>query len=152
MNRRPGAGRRVARMTGTLACLAAASCATPRHEAALPPAVTPDRLVTSNDGAFIIAWRIEPETLPLNEAFGLRIEVRDARQPGIPLRDVMLSVDAAMPEHGHGMNVIPGVMRDRDGVFHIRDMRFHMPGRWELYFDVSRGGVTERAQVEVHLE
>ena len=31
-------------------------------------------------------------------------------------------------------------------------MLLHMPGRWELYFDVGEGALTERAQIEVELE
>jgi hypothetical protein len=31
-------------------------------------------------------------------------------------------------------------------------MLFHMPGYWELYFDLSREGIMERAQGAVTLE
>ena len=31
-------------------------------------------------------------------------------------------------------------------------MLFHMAGRWEIYFDITRGGITSRAQDEITLE
>jgi len=34
----------------------------------------------------------------------------------------------------------------------VLGLRFHMPGRWELYFDVTRDGVLERAQIDLELE
>ena len=39
-----------------------------------------------------------------------------------------------------------------DGHFTVEGMLFHMVGRWELYLDVTRGPLTERAQFEVVLE
>ena len=57
-----------------------------------------------------------------------------------------------MPEHGHGMNRVPKVAPRPDGGFHAEGLLFHMPGRWELYFDVTQGAVTERAQTDVFLE
>jgi hypothetical protein len=68
------------------------------------------------------------------------------------MRDVRLDVDARMPEHFHGMNRAPVITARPDGTFDVRGMLFHMSGYWELYFDVTRGGVTERAQVAVELE
>ena len=62
-----------------------------------------------------------------------------------------LAVDAAMPEHEHGMNTQPQVERAGDR-FVVRGMMFHMSGYWEMYFDVEHEGVTERAQYEITLE
>ena len=68
------------------------------------------------------------------------------------LEGVELSVDAAMPEHGHGMNRVPEVRHAGDGRYVVDGMLLHMPGRWEVYFDVTDGALTERAQIEVELE
>ena len=72
--------------------------------------------------------------------------------PDAPRGDIELSVDAAMPEHGHGMNRVPSVAALGDGRFRAEGLLFHMPGRWEIYFDVTRGAITERAQADVELE
>jgi hypothetical protein len=63
-----------------------------------------------------------------------------------------LAADAAMPHHGHGMNVAPTVKRTKPGEFRVDGMLFHMPGYWELYFDLVQGGTLERAQGTVTLE
>ena len=57
-----------------------------------------------------------------------------------------------MPQHGHGMNRVPEVRALAGGRFRVEGLFFHMPGRWELYFDVTQGARTERAQVAIDLE
>ena len=39
-----------------------------------------------------------------------------------------------------------------EGQFRAEGMLFHMEGRWELYFDITDGPMTERGQAEVFLE
>jgi hypothetical protein len=63
-----------------------------------------------------------------------------------------LRADAAMPQHGHGMNVAPTMKQVAPGAYRVDGMLFHMPGYWELYFDLSREGIMERAQGAVTLE
>ena len=75
-----------------------------------------------------------------------------ASAPHVLCEDISLTVDAAMPEHGHGMNRVPKIARADDGHFVVEGLLFHMTGRWELYFDITRGAVTERAQCEVELK
>ena len=50
------------------------------------------------------------------------------------------------------MNTIPNVRLNDDGTFAVSEMLFHMPGFWELYFDITEGAVTERAQDEIDIE
>jgi len=84
--------------------------------------------------------------------FELSVWVCGAQYRSHPLSEIELHADAAMPEHDHGMNTKPKVRANPDGSFTVKGMLFHMPGRWELYLDVTRAGVTERAQFEVQLE
>ncbi len=104
----------------------------------------------SNDGTYIVAFRPEPEPIPMNEPFDLHVTVRAA--DGEAVEGVALAADAAMPAHGHGMNRAPVVRRAEDGVWVVSGMLFHMPGHWELYLDITRGAITERAQFDVNLE
>ena len=53
-------------------------------------------------------------------------------------------VDARMPEHRHGMNYRARVFRKTDGIYVAEGLLFHMPGLWQLMFDVERGGRMER--------
>ena len=66
--------------------------------------------------------------------------------------DGELVVDAAMPNHNHGMNHVPLIERTGPGRWHVEDMLFHMPGYWELYFDVEEQGVTHRAQEALEVD
>ena len=125
-----------------------AASATPPAE---PPAPLPYR-GASNDGAFHVTYRPSPDPIPLNEPFELEVVVfkdADFRQPAT---NVTLDVDAAMPQHQHGMNQQPTVEAMGGGRFSGKNMLFHMSGYWELYFDVTEGPVTERAQFVIQLD
>ena len=61
-----------------------------------------------------------------------------------------LRVDADMPEHGHGMTVAPSLRKEGDE-FVAGPLLFHMKGRWEIFVDLTRGALTERAQHTVIL-
>lgn len=110
------------------------------------------REVASNGGGYLLRVMSSVEPLPENEVFALSVWVFDPQRPAQPLREVELAADAGMPEHGHGMNRVPEVARREDGGFEVSGMLFHMLGSWELYLDVTRGAITERAQTRVELE
>jgi hypothetical protein len=107
--------------------------------------------VTSNAGAYRVMYRASPAPIPRGDPFALDVWIFDARDLDRPLAGVALSVDAAMPEHQHGMNRRASVRALDAGAFHADGLLFHMPGRWEIYFDVTRGAITERAQARVEL-
>ena len=53
-----------------------------------------------------------------------------------------------MPEHKHGMNYRPTIVSLGSGRYRVEGMVFHMPGRWELAFDVRAGEESERLSHE----
>lgn len=110
------------------------------------------RRFASNGAGYVLAVSFGTDPLVYNEEFELSVWVLDPAGTSRPLRDVELSVDAGMPEHGHGMNRVPSLERRDDGGFDVDGMLFHMIGTWELYYDVTRGAITERAQETVELE
>lgn len=150
------AGRSV--IAGLLAALPAgcspppASHAAPALGAGAPAWQAPRMEIASNGGTYYVAFSPRPADMPLNEMFSLRVEVLDAARRPLPAGEVELRVDAAMPGHGHGMVTRPQVTANADGTFTADGMLLHMPGSWELYFDVQRDGIAERAQVAVELE
>jgi hypothetical protein len=103
-------------------------------------------------GSYALRWRSTPEMLPLAQNFALDVWVFAASAPDVPLTDVTLDVDAGMPQHGHGLARRPRIARVGPGHWRAEGLRFHMPGRWELFFDVTRGARLERAQTSVVLE
>lgn len=107
----------------------------------------------SNDGRYRVSYLPNPDPIPLNEPFSMDVVVSLAGsglQPVAP--GTTLSLDARMPAHQHGMNRQPTVRGSGAGNFVVRGMLLHMSGRWELYFDVTDGAVTERAQFALDLE
>jgi hypothetical protein len=134
-------------MRALLLCMVAfTACATP------PPTFSfeGDELPT-NDAAWNVRWRTEPTMIPLNEPFLVEVQVLPA-DGSHPPTSLVLEVDAAMPEHRHGMNRLPRMVPLGEGRFRAEGMLFHMEGHWELYFDVTDGDFTERGQTEVFLE
>jgi len=107
--------------------------------------------VVSNGGAFTVSFQTTPDPIPTNEPFDLRFTVTPKQTPA-PGTEFRVEVDARMPAHFHGMNRSPKLRRQPDGSYTAEGMLFHMPGHWELYFDVSQAGRTERAQADIVLK
>ena len=61
-------------------------------------------------------------------------------------------VDAVMPEHRHGMNYRPIVVVRGAGLYHADGLMLHMPGTWELRFDVVTASGTDRLATTIQLE
>lgn len=116
-----------------------------------PQAPLPDGLeVVSNADTYRIVYRTTPADVPRGELFDLVVWAFDAEGRPLP-PDHTVRVDAGMPQHRHGMNVVPRTTRREDRGFDVEGLLFHMPGAWTLTFDVEVGGITERAQTIVEL-
>jgi hypothetical protein len=116
------------------------------------PAPATVRSVRSAAGTFTARWSTDPDPIPLSDPFAMNVELFEDEACTKPASDGTLSVDAAMPHHGHGMNVRPKVEALGAGRFRVTGLLFHMPGRWELMFDRTRNGLLERAQTTVQLQ
>jgi hypothetical protein len=138
--------------------LAAAVACQPQNQSPLTPkavdalAAHPDWTeLKSAGGTYIVQFSPPPRSLPLNQLFKMNVHVLNSadRKPVGP--EVQLLVDAAMPAHRHGMTTRSKTTMNKPGEFTVRGMNLHMSGDWELYFDITRAGVTERAQTSVTL-
>ncbi len=110
-------------------------CATAKHQ------------VTSNAQHWAVSFTPTPNEMPLNEVFEITTWV-DGEDKVDSLR-----VDAAMPAHGHGMMTDPKTTKQPDGSFLTTGMLLHMPGDWEIYFDIRyESDIIERAQVPLYLK
>lgn len=121
------------------------------HEIATAPADLNGGLQSAS-GHYVVVYQTNPDPIPLNVPFHVNVMVYDTANRSAPLRDIKLDVDGRMPHHRHGMNRQPIVTQLEDGTFAVQGMLFHMPGRWELYFDITRNGRTERAQDVIFLD
>jgi hypothetical protein len=141
--------------TATTGCVRSSAPVTHQSPSAAPAGPDPGagvRTLTSANNSFIVAYRVQPNPIPLNEPFSIDVQVYGANQRTRLLKDILLEVDGRMPHHRHGMIRQPKVTVKGDGTFTVVGMLFHMPGRWELYFDITRQGQTERAQDVVVLD
>lgn len=126
----------------------------PFDEAAIPTSAAwrgAQRLI-SNDGRFAVFVRPTPDPIQERQTFSLEVFVTSRMRPDTLLSGVELRVDAAMPEHGHGINVVPKTTRLAEGHFRVDGTRLHMPGRWEVYVDLREGTRSERAQWTLELD
>ena len=110
------------------------------------------RSAITHDGNFLVFWKPTPDPIVERQTFAVEAWVTRASTPNELAREASIELDAAMPEHGHGMNVVPRSTVQEGGSIRIEGTRLHMPGRWEVYFDVRVGPRTERAQVTLELD
>lgn len=119
------------------------------------PAPEPDgawQVIRSNGERYVLQVRLPAGGFARGTPLELDVRVAAAGDPTATLKDVALSLDADMPEHQHGLTRVPRIERSADGTFHVEGLYLHMPGWWELFFDVRQGPWTERAQMRVDLE
>lgn len=116
------------------------------------PSAVESTQISDADKIFNIVFRPDPFPIEASRSFSLHVAVA-RRTSGEPIGEhTSLIVDAAMPEHRHGMNTQPRVRGTGPGKFVAEGMLLHMPGRWEIYFDVVEGAVTRRATHVIELE
>lgn len=97
---------------------------------------------------YVLAWRAVP-AIHVSEFFAL--EVALCSRDGQP-RISTLRVEPTMPEHGHGMNYRASVRPQGPDRFIVEGLLFHMPGRWELRFDINAGTERESLTGQVQLD
>ena len=98
---------------------------------------------------YTVAFRTVPEPIGVGAHFAIDFAVcpRASAEAARAVR-----VDATMPEHRHGMNYRPVVTARAASVYRAEGLLFHMPGRWDLTFDVDGGGRTERLTGVLRIE
>lgn len=145
--RRAPAGRalrRVPARAGLVVAALLAAGAGAAEACQAPAGFTARERLTAKD--VVVMFRTVPEAIEIGRHFSVEAVVC-ATPPSRGLR-----VEARMPEHRHGMNYRPTIAATGPGRYVAEGMMFHMPGRWQLVFDVERGGRTERLATDILLE
>lgn len=107
---------------------------------------------TSSRSTFDFTITPDHGSYPLNEPFGVTVELFD-HTTGERLTEFSeATIDARMPAHKHGMKHDVELVPRPDGTYRAENMLFHMVGHWEIHLDVTRGAKVERAQTSVNLE
>lgn len=128
------------RIDGRAACVAAGLLALPVAQAqSCAPEMKDARRAES--ASYAVAYRLSPAKPGVSRHFAVELVV--CPKAGAPAAEA-LKLDARMPAHGHGMNYAAKVSALGGGRFQADGLMFHMPGRWELVFDIVAGQSTGR--------
>jgi len=100
---------------------------------ACEPGLTGEGVHTLEGTVYTLAWKSAPATLHVSEFFAFTVAACAKSHAAAPDH---LRIDAVMPEHKHGMNYRPSVTALGNGRFRAEGLLLHMPGMWELSFDV----------------
>jgi hypothetical protein len=95
----------------------------------------------------VVVYRTMPAAIQVGQHFS--VDALVCADAGTP---VLARVDAQMPEHRHGMNYRATVASSGAGRYVAEGLLFHMPGRWQLVFDVERAGQRTRLTSEVNVQ
>src|SRR4029453_3681476 len=111
---------------------------------AAPPCEAPlsfgaPRRLESSD--LVVLFRTVPSPIEIGQHF--TVEALVCPTPPIGAAAGFLA-DPPLPEAPHGINSRARVFRKADGIYVAEGLLFHMPGLWQLMFDVERAGRLER--------
>jgi hypothetical protein len=90
---------------------------------------------------YVLTYRALPPPIAVSRHFALEFAL--CAKDGTMMPD-NVRVDAYMPEHRHGMNYKVSVKPEGGGRYRAEGLMFHMPGRWELIFELRAAGLTDR--------
>jgi hypothetical protein len=107
---------------------------------ACEPALKGDGVRKAESKEYVVTWRADPPVLRISEFFAVDIAACSKSRAPVPAQ---VRVDAVMPEHKHGMNYRPTVTAMGDGRFRAEGLLLHMPGLWEIRFDLRSAGASE---------
>ena len=83
-------------------------------------------------GAVQLTWQLPGTAIAVGKHSVLDVQV-------CPVDAVLRRVDVAMPEHRHCMNYRSSLQSTGGGRWRAEGLMLHMPGRWELRFEVDAG-------------
>ncbi len=134
MEKRRDAVRRhaLALIAASAACGAAGACELPAGARA-------------ESAAYALTYRTNPEPLKIGEHFALEYAVCPRAGAAVP---AVVSADAWMPDHRHGMNYTPAIRALGNGRFRADGLLLHMPGRWEFVFRIGGERLAHSVRVE----
>lgn len=88
--------------------------------------------------------------LEINRMHSWLLRLTDAA--GAPVANARFAVQGGMPDHDHGLPTRPEVTGEIEpGVYLLQGLRFHMPGRWLIEFDIGLGEDADSASLEFEL-
>jgi len=135
-------------MIRTVGALAASLCCGTGAAQSCGDALPQPRRTIESDG-YTIAYTTTPARIPVDAHFVVDMEV--CPRAGVKSPE-SIRVDANMPAQRHVMNYRAEVTEKGEQSYRAEGLLFHMPGRWDLTFDVASGGSTERLTDAIEVE
>ncbi len=102
------------------------------------------------EGGKLLAISSELSPPQINRMHNWRLWLTDGA--GAPIASARIEVQGGMPDHDHGFPTRPEVTDEIEpGVYLLQGLRFHMPGRWLIEFDIRLGEDADSASLEFEL-
>lgn len=106
-------------------------------------------LTGATSGGIRIEIFSELAPLAINQIHSWQIRILD--ENGIAIQPEM-KLSGGMPEHNHGLPTAPAITATLDnGNYLLEGMRFHMPGHWQLLFEITVNGSMQTAVIDFEL-
>lgn len=107
-------------------------------------------LTTRTESGWTIYVNTSIDPLRINKMHSWQIRVIDSELNPVTMASV--SIEGGMPEHDHGLPTQPKVTSETSpGTYLLKGVRFHMPGRWEIKFTISRENIQEHGIASIQL-
>jgi len=107
-------------------------------------------LTTQTESGWTIYVDTSINPLRINTMHSWQIRVIDSESKPVTMASV--SIEGGMPEHDHGLPTQPKVTSEiSPGTYLLQGVRFHMPGRWEIKFTISREDQQEFGMASIQL-
>lgn len=102
-------------------------------------------VLVSADGHFKAELHAMPDP-PVTGVNMVHLKLMDAQDE--PVTGATIEVEPFMPGHGHGTPEVPTFVEDGDGMYSISNIKYTMPGDWELRIDITSGETQDRIVAE----
>jgi len=107
-------------------------------------------LTTQTESGWTIYVDTSINPLRINTIHSWQIRIIDSESKPVTMASV--SIEGGMPEHDHGLPTRPKVTSEiSPGTYLLQGVRFHMPGRWEIKFTISREDQQEFGMASIQL-
>jgi hypothetical protein len=96
----------------------------------------------SDQGIFHVWYISAIDPVPINQIHSWTLGIETVS--GQPVDQAEITVSGGMPQHGHGLPTRPQVTQNLgEGNYLVEGLRFHMPGWWEVKFNITADGESD---------
>lgn len=136
-------------MLQTICCSSSFASATNDRQAT-PEVVNPGEnakkyQLETEKGLFTVEISIQNDFAVGTNMFDLIIQDRDGQN----VENARVMIVPWMSEHVHSVRELPVITDKNDGVYHVENLQLNMGGKWEIRIRIIKGGVQDKAVLEL---